>query len=69
MDTLITALRAGRPEHTPEAEQVLVTVDGATVTLTLDDGEALHFDRSRARRRARRPRWWAPRVYWPQEAA
>jgi hypothetical protein len=44
METLITALRAGRPEHTPEAEMVLVAVDGATVTLTLDDGETLVFD-------------------------
>jgi hypothetical protein len=44
IESLITALRAGRPEHTPEAEMVLVTVDGATVTLTLDDGETLAFD-------------------------
>jgi hypothetical protein len=44
MDTLITALRAGHPGPIPEAEMVLVTVDGATVTLTLDDGETLAFD-------------------------
>ena len=44
MDNLITALRAGRPEHTPEAEPVLVSVDGHRATLTLDDGETLDFD-------------------------
>ena len=44
MDRLITALRAGRPEHTPEAEPVLMAVHGSTVTLTLDDGETLSFD-------------------------
>lgn len=41
---LITALRAGRAEHTPEAEPVLVEVDETTATLTLDDGETLRFD-------------------------
>lgn len=45
-DPLIMALRAGRAEHTPEAEPVLVTVDGETATLTLDDGETLAFDRT-----------------------
>lgn len=45
MERVITALRAGRPEHTPEAESVLVdvTADG-TARLTLDDGETLSFD-------------------------
>lgn len=43
-DRLITALRAGRPEHTPEAEPVLIDVGESTATLTLDDGEALVFD-------------------------
>jgi hypothetical protein len=42
--TLITALRAGRAEHTPEAEGVLVGVRGETATLVLDDGEELSFD-------------------------
>lgn len=44
MDRFITALRAGRPEHTPEAEGVLVASDGSACTLTLDDGETLTFD-------------------------
>jgi hypothetical protein len=44
MEHVITALRAGRPEHTPEAEPIVVAVDGATATLTLDDGETLAFD-------------------------
>ena len=44
MEHLITALRAGRLEHTPESEPVLVAVDGGQATLTLDDGETLAFD-------------------------
>lgn len=48
-ESLLTALRAARPEHTPEAESVLVTVDGATTTLTLDDGETLAFDAAELR--------------------
>lgn len=43
MERLITCLRAGRPEHTPEAEPVLVSQHGNVVTLTLDDGETLTF--------------------------
>lgn len=46
MQTPITILRAGRPEHTPEAEPLIVdTDDGATVRLVLDDGDELVFDR------------------------
>lgn len=44
MESVVTALRAGRPEHTPESEAVLVALTGTTVTLTLDDGETLAFD-------------------------
>jgi hypothetical protein len=45
METLITAHRAGRAEHTPEAEPVLVTVvAGEAAVLVLDDGETLTFD-------------------------
>lgn len=50
MDQMITALRAGRPEHTPEAEPVLISVAGEAVTLTLDDGCTLTFDRMELRR-------------------
>lgn len=46
---LITCDRAGRREHSPEAEPVLVAVDGDAVTLTLDDGEMLEFDASELR--------------------
>jgi hypothetical protein len=41
----LTILRAGRPEHTPEAEGVLVVCDGSSVHLELDDGDVLTFDR------------------------
>lgn len=39
------ALRAGRPEHTPEAEPVLIETVGEAVVFVLDDGERLEFDR------------------------
>lgn len=42
--TLLMALRAGRPEHTPEAEPVLVSVRGESVVLELDDGERIEVD-------------------------
>lgn len=41
---LLMATRAGRPEHTPEAEPVLIELQGNAVTITLDDGEALTLD-------------------------
>lgn len=41
----LTILRAGRPEHTPEAEGVVIVRDGVNVHLELDDGEVLTFDR------------------------
>lgn len=44
MERVLSALRAGRPEHTPEAEPVLVEVRDGTATLTLDDGETVAFD-------------------------
>lgn len=43
--TLICALRAGRPEHPPESEPVLIETVGEAVVLVLDDGERLEFDR------------------------
>ena len=46
MQTHVMALRAGRPEHTPEAEPLLVTVEGDEVLLELDDGDQLTCDRS-----------------------
>jgi hypothetical protein len=48
-ETLIMATRAGRPEHTPEAEPVLVELAGDTVVLTLDDGDRLELDASELR--------------------
>lgn len=45
MRTPLMALRAGRPEHTPEAEPVLVDTDTpGVVRIILDDGEFLDFD-------------------------
>lgn len=43
--TPLMALRAGRPEHTPESEPVLVEATDDEVTLILDDGERLTLDR------------------------
>lgn len=43
---LLMALRRGRPEHSAEAEPVLVAWTSAQVILLLDDGEELRFDRT-----------------------
>lgn len=43
--TLLMVARQDLPEHTPEAEPVLVERTGSEVVLTLDDGERLIFDR------------------------
>ena len=43
-DHLIAVERAGRAEHTPEREEVLVVIDGGQATLVLDDGEELRFE-------------------------
>jgi hypothetical protein len=43
-EALLTALRAGRPEHTPEVEPVLIALHGEQFVLILDDGERLSFD-------------------------
>lgn len=43
---LVMAERQDHPSHSPEAEPVLVDDDGKVITLTLDDGETLRFDRS-----------------------
>jgi len=43
--TYLMATRAGRPEHTPEAEPVLVdTRTPGVVVLRLDDGEEITLD-------------------------
>lgn len=44
-DSLIMGLRRGLPEHSGDAEGVLVSLDGDNVILTLDDGEMLELDR------------------------
>lgn len=46
---LVMATRAGRPEHTPEAEPVLVAQTSSEVILVLDDGEEIRFDKSELR--------------------
>lgn len=43
-ETLLMATRAGRPEHSAEAEPVLVRQQGDETLLILDDGERLVFD-------------------------
>lgn len=48
-DHLVAVERAGRAEHTPEREEVLVVVDGGLATLVLDDGEELRFSRAELR--------------------
>lgn len=46
MQTPLMATRAGRPEHAPESEMVIVDVrDPEIVVLKLDDGEEITFDR------------------------
>jgi hypothetical protein len=40
------ATRQGRPEHTPEAEPVLIAWTEHQLILVLDDGEELRFDRT-----------------------
>jgi hypothetical protein len=42
--TLLMGLRRGLPEHSGDAEPVLVLRNGAEVILTLDDGEQLVLD-------------------------
>ena len=41
----LTVQRAGRPEHTPEVEGVLIQCTGDDVAVTLDDGETITFQR------------------------
>lgn len=45
-ERLLMARRAGRIEHTPESEPVLVSTEGEVVVLVLDDGERLELDRA-----------------------
>lgn len=42
--TLLMATRRGLPEHSGEAEPVMVDRYGSSIILTLDDGEQLVFD-------------------------
>ena len=44
-DSLIMGLRRGLPEHSGDAEGILVSLAGAKVILTLEDGEMLELDR------------------------
>ncbi len=43
--TALMATRAQHPAHTPEAEPVLVEVQGDVARLALDDGATIDFDR------------------------
>ena len=42
--TLLMAVRRGLPEHSGDAEPVMVDRHGSSIILTLDDGEQLVFD-------------------------
>lgn len=54
---VVMALRAGRAEHTPESEPVVVdTDDPRVVALTLDDGERLELDATELRAALAAPR-------------
>jgi hypothetical protein len=44
-DSLIMGLRRGLPEHSGDAEGILVSLAGAKVMLTLEDGEMIELDR------------------------
>lgn len=44
-DSLIMGLRRGLPEHSGDAEGILVSIAGPKVILTLEDGEMLELDR------------------------
>lgn len=44
-DNLIMGLRRGLPQHSGDAEGILVSLAGAKVILTLEDGEMLELDR------------------------
>lgn len=44
-DSLIMGLRRGLPEHSGDAEGILVSLAGAKVILTLEDGEMIELDR------------------------
>ncbi len=44
-DSLIMGIRRGLPEHSGDAEGILVSLAGAKVILTLEDGEMLELDR------------------------
>jgi len=44
-DSLIMGLRRGLPQHSGDAEGILVSLAGAKVILTLEDGEMLELDR------------------------
>lgn len=44
--TALVATRADRPEHTPEAEPVLVETTSDGVRVVLDDGITVEFDRA-----------------------
>lgn len=44
-ESLLMGLRRGSQEHSGDAEAVLVSLDGESVILTLDDGEMIELDR------------------------
>jgi hypothetical protein len=45
-EIVLSVEHAGRPEHTPDVEDLLLRVDPDSVTITREDGERFIFDRS-----------------------
>lgn len=55
--SIVMVLRAGRPEHAPESEPVVIDVSGdGGAELWLDDGERLIFDAAELRAALEAPR-------------
>jgi hypothetical protein len=45
-EIVLAAEVAGRPEHTPEVEDLLLRLDGENLTITRLDGERIVLDRA-----------------------
>jgi hypothetical protein len=45
-EIVLAAEVAGRPEHTPEIEDLLLCLDGESLTVTRTDGERIVLDRA-----------------------
>lgn len=48
-EEFLTVEHAGRPEHTPDVEGVVLRIETEHITLMLEDGERLVFDATELR--------------------